>query len=586
MGNERVRRVRNPYDWQGETKHFVGRDELLARAVEVCLEGEGVFLLLGTRGMGKSVFLTQLEAKLRTHEDREIVRFDGPPSGARAPNFLAEDIRSALLEGLLVQARRRGKAGAEQKFEEELRRLMKRQQYRELFETYLDAFQDEIESIVLLYDEFDRYADAAVASRAYFNGLEDVRKKLGQRLVVVAAGGIGMLSLKTVHASTIFTRADRKILEPFGNEEIAELAEPFGERLSTDVLETLRLFSGGNLLLVTYGLQKLWRIDRPLPSDVVEVFRRFKDDSPDFRASIRRAIFGFEKPEVPFHVWRSLKTSGGRLPRRELRAIRERAKVKIAIEDRDILDMLRAAGFIRMADSSAEADLIVAEIIPSILSFDERDAHGTRVEHVTLREQLRADLTEVMAEIHRMAQSFYRQGSKKKSASKSLVPEAVFAATLAIYLTGRGWKTDLEPTSGAGYADIKARYPARFDEEVALVEVKRWGGDVATIHDQVTSYFARGVTALATVVIADLKDLSWKDSYEQKCLTGKVEGTPAWKALESPPGRILRSPLGRPPRRAFSIASSRRSRATTRTSSTSAASSAMRRSGSRRGGPS
>jgi hypothetical protein len=64
--------------------------------------------------------------------------------------------------------------------------------------------------------------------------------------------------------------------------------------------------------------------------------------------------------------------------------------------------------------------------------------------------------------------------------------------------------------------------------------VKLWPRHITSIHDQITSNVTRGVQALATLVIADLKDPSWKDSYEQKCLTGKVEGTPTWKPLEIP----------------------------------------------------
>ena len=69
----------NPYDWQGESKPFVGRETLLEQAVATCLEGEGVFLLLGTRGMGKSVFLAHLEAELHKSPELEIVSFPGPP---------------------------------------------------------------------------------------------------------------------------------------------------------------------------------------------------------------------------------------------------------------------------------------------------------------------------------------------------------------------------------------------------------------------------------------------------------------------------------------------------------------------------
>jgi hypothetical protein len=521
----------NPYDWQGESRPFVGREALLEQAVATCLEGEGVFLLLGTRGMGKSVFLTHLEAELRKSPELEILLFPGPPLAA-GPALVADDILLGLLERLLDCARKRGRTGGE--FENQLRELTKKRQLRELFDAYLGGLSDEVERIVLIYDELDRYAESPGAGRDYFNALEDARKKLNKRLVVVAAGGLGMLSLKTVLGSSIFTRAVRKILEPFHDEELERLADPFIKRgvdlAATDLLSTLRLLSGGNLALATYGLQSLWATETPSVRYLSDAFERFQDEHHDFIASIRTAIFGFDESEVPFHVWRSLKKTGGSLTKVELASIRQREKVRGAIENKDILDMLRAGGLIRMIDSAWKADPIIAHIIPSILSFDVLQDPRTLD---TLQAQLHAEVVDAMADIHSMTTSYYVQGSKKAKEEKKLVPESVFQAALAAYMRARGWSAELEAASGAGYADIKARHP-RFGEAHAIIEVKIWPRHTSTIHDQITSYFTKGVTALATVVIADHKDPAWKDDYEKRCLSGKADGPSDWKELELP----------------------------------------------------
>jgi hypothetical protein len=243
MSVEPVRPASNPYDWQGISRPFVGREDLLALAVNTCLKGEGVFLLLGTRGMGKSAFLAHLDAELHKYSELEIVFFSGPPLPEGATR-VADDILRTLLEQLLECARRRGRASAE--LAQQLADLTKKRNLRELFEAYLDGLS-EVERIILIYDELDAYADTP-AGRGYFDALEDARKRLDKRLVIIAAGGLGMLSLKTIMGSSIFSRAVRKILEPFRDEDLERLAAPFAARgqdlAATDLLTTLRALSG------------------------------------------------------------------------------------------------------------------------------------------------------------------------------------------------------------------------------------------------------------------------------------------------------------------------------------------------------
>jgi hypothetical protein len=531
MGPETKVDQPNPYDWRGDRpKHFVRRTALLERARQISEGGEGVFLLLGTRGMGKSAFLAHLEADLRKNTELEVIVFSSRPL-PMGPTLAVRDIVHALRDRLIDCAKRRGRLDDELK--KSLEKKAEKLWLREMFEVFLEALANDVDRVVLLYDELDTYAQPPNVGRDYFDPLEDVRKKLDGRLAIVAAGGLGLLSLRTVIGSSIFARADRKVLEPFQEDDLEALAEPFQRRrspLSNEALAALQVLSGGNLALATYGLQSLWRVESPSPRHLTAAFEEFQSDNNDFGASIRKAIFDFDESEIPILVWKALKKAGGMIAQSELQAIRQRSDVGGAIESKDILDMLRASGFIRMEDQAWKSDPIVAEIVPSILSFEHSIEHRA---FATLVERLRSDLVDAMAEIHRMTPAFYRPGSKGKK--KEIQTEVMFAVALVISLGERGWKADLEPVSGAGRTDIKAHYRSRLEEESAIVEVKIWGrNDFDMIHDQITSYAAKGVTALATLTITDSKDTNWKEEFRSRCLAGKVDGVPVWKPLEPP----------------------------------------------------
>jgi hypothetical protein len=551
MGDSLTRSLPNPYCWDNEsTQRFVSRSALLEEALLVCNGGErqvegqpletfqggGVFLLLGTRGMGKSSFLAKLEHDFKKANVAGIVvlHFPTTPIPKFHPQLSAPDVVATLTDKLIESTRLPGSSDYTA-LRKKLEDLGRKDRLLELFDTYLNEFAGTVERIVLMYDELDAYAAPSSVGNNYFNPLEDARKKLDQRLAIVAAGGLGMLTLRTVLGSPMFTRASRKVLEPFDSAEIEDLAAPFRERgtpLSPDVLTTLLHLSGGNLALTTYGLEKLWGIENPSPRDLVFMFERFRDDSHDFLTSIRQAVFGFDRSEIPYHVWTRLRASSAGLPKADLLTIRRELQVENKIADKDILDMLRAAGLIRMDSNAWKADPIVAQIIPSILMFDALPKASART--ASLQEQLRHDLTEIMAYIHQTTPAYYRPGTKKNSSQ--MVPELNFSAVLLTNLLSRGWKGDLEPISGGGYADIKARYPSRWGEQVAIVEVKRWTGAayVAGIHNQIKRYVTQGVDALATVVIGDVQDSSWKDTYKSSCLDGKADGHAEWKPLDRP----------------------------------------------------
>lgn len=550
MMNRSKKKPLNLYSWTTEKPtHVVERKASLDDATSACVKGEGAFVLLGTRGMGKSVFLAHLYDRIAKIEEFEAIRFDRPP--------LSKTILEALVAELIAKASGPRGSEANESFAKRLRDLQAREKIVEIFEEYLNERSGSVERVVLMYDELDAYAEThrAKAGRDYFDALEAARKKLDRRLFIVAAGGGGMLALKTILGSSIFSRESRTVLEPFDRDELIELAEPFrqlrGQELSDDIIDALLSLSGGNLALATYGLQELWEVDEPSLLHLTRAFNTFFKSNSSFISSIRGAIFGFDKSEIPYHVWRHFKTNGGQLAKLDFATLRSTHEVESKVANEDILDMLRAAGLVRIDPSARNADPIPATLIPSILSFDDTDT--TRKPATSLQEQLRNDLWDVMALIHQWAPSFYRPkdkskeeenqlaseansrpGSKAKNEEeKQLVPEAIFAANIAVYLTAKGWRANLESMSGAGFADIKAEHP-RFSNEEAIIEVKIWKRKVETIHNQITSYFAHGVKALATLVIGETQEPTWKDDYETTCLKGKVDGDATWKPLDRP----------------------------------------------------
>lgn len=529
-------RGKNPYRWHGrDPSRFISRTALIDEARSMCGPASGgTLLLLGTRGMGKSMFLARLRDELTREPEDDVILIEGPPL-ARGQYLGGDEMLGALSARLVDRLAEHG-AGDGEELRKKLGELARRGAPHPLLSTYLDAVSSRFERLVLLYDELDRYADEGRGAKDFFSALEDARQRLDDRVAIVAAGGLDMLSLKTVLGSTMYVRATRRVLDPFDDGEIAELSGDFTRRgtpLPAEVLDTLRVLSGGNVALATYGLQSLWEIEEPTPLHAHQAFERFRDDHADFGDSIRRALFGFHASEIPIRVWQRLRQTEGRLTKVELDGLRKvgPAPVPPTIGSKDILDMLRASGFIRMDDAGWRSDPIIAEIIPSILTLDVSEGGVT---HDTLAEQLRADLVEAMADIHRMTTAFYRTDTNK-GGGKHILPESAFAVAIAVSLSARGWKADLEAASGAGYSDIKARHPARFGEDEVIIEVKHWDNkDVGTIHGQVVSYAAKGVAALATVVITDHKDPDWSTAFKDKCLTGKVDGDPAWKTLGAP----------------------------------------------------
>lgn len=529
-------RPRNPYDWQSDRPvHEVPRETLLRDVIDQIRKGTTGYLV-GCRGMGKSAFLNQLEQRL-PRDELDVLVFSAPPSDRTIP----QAIQAIAYEMELSISKRGGPSEVIDK----IRDHAKNQRLPYLFKVYLEAIPPEIERIVLLYDELDAYADPPELGRYFFAGLEDVRKKSSGRIVIFATGGLGLVALDTVLGSSFFSRLKPEILEPFGADDLLRLAAPFAQRgaaLSANVMEALRLATGGNPALATFGLQRLWTIESPTPADVTEIFRCFRrDHAIGFLDKIKDPIFESKLSDAPERLWHKLRSSHGSMTREERDKVLTEARGGTRFKNSQwIFRMLRSTGLIRATDDDHDLDTIEVEIIPSILTLDLPEV---RHSEPSLREQLVADVCDVLKMIQRMSPDFFHSENKGE---KEILPESAFAVGLVLGLEPRGWGVDREAQSGAGRTDIKARHD-RFGEKWALIEVKLWGrNDYKEIHTQVTSYWSDGVEVLATVMVSDVQYPTWPEEFVKKCLEGRVTSYQRMPPPDAIAGHFLASTTGCP----------------------------------------
>ena len=535
----------NPYNWTASAPKFpVLRSALLDRVMDHLGNNEGT-VLLGSRGMGKTVFLTQLGAKIAEDPDLTVVAFPDPPA--------ERDIRSAVRAIACKLADAAHARRPKSELAAKLRALGDRGTLVDIFNAYLTEFSAEVERLVLIFDEVDQYADPPEFGRRFFNSLEAVRKPLAGRLTFIVAGGLRLLAMDTELGSTFFTRMKSEVVEPLDIEDLEKLAAPFETLLAPDVLNAIYMGSGGNALLATYALQYLWNLEARTEHAVLDIFRTFEASGSGPYKSVRDGVAGEGVAGVPFQVLKIIQRNHGKISKKELEDVCSGVAGIPKLEKEDVFDILRASGLVRVDRSSVNAgDVILAHLIPSIISF--RLLLTTNAPSDSLQDQLADDIREVLLCMHAMSPAFYRPVERETSApaegeptapearvgrkrakpdDKQLVPESVFVAGIVLGLSPRGWRCEVDPVSGGGYADIKARH-AGFGEQKAIVEVKIWPrNDYKDIHEQVTAYFADGVTALATVMIRETKSLAWKDEYEKLCLEGKVDSCP-WREIGPP----------------------------------------------------
>ena len=483
----------NPYRWKSNVVQVqVPRLQVGAMA-DALMDGESI-VLLGGRGMGKSVLLGQIQARLAETPGLVVLTVPGPP-----PELTVRDCLDNLAEALGVPE------GARKS--------------RTLFDAWFSQ-QDEGTRLVVLFDEFDSYAEIGPqvsnrpSGRAFFNDLEMSRRALPS-LGLMAAGSIGIYIFRDALGSSFLSRADFIRLDPFELSDVQELARPFAERgtpLSKGVLSSLQATTGGVAALVAYGLQALWDREGPLETyDVAEIFREFALTNRGYLDDIRHSLNHPRLSQAPQRVWTLIRQAQGSVPRGDLVAACEVTEGILRLNVADVLDILQASGLVRVRSRLYSADPITAHPRASLLNLPETAASED------FRHQLRDDLRRLLEMLHRAAADFFRPG--RDGRGKQLVPESVFAAHLMLGLELLDWRSEREALSAAGRTDLKLWHNGA--PERGVVEVKIWGrNDYKEAQKQVESYWATDVEAGAVVMLTDAELTDWPDVYRQKCLAG------------------------------------------------------------------
>lgn len=494
----------NPYDWQRHTPRVeVPRPEL-GQVADRLRDGES-FVVLGGRGMGKSVFLRQLQTALESAPDTGVVLFKTPPT-----RLTVEDCFAELAKGLGVSSERTSHC-------------------EDLIESYF-ASPDAPRRLVLLYDELDRYApfEGAAApdppGRLFFNDLEAARREI-PNLGVLAAGSIGVFLFRDVLGSSFLSRAVRLRLSPFDRSELDVLAAPLADRQPSPIdglLDAVHLATGGIPALVTYALQELWSRDTPTERDVTRLFASFRDAHEEYLSDLLSSFQDVRLSAAPQRVLELIRQGNGEVSRRDLEEACQDPASPLRLKFLDVLHLLEATGLIRVTGSASTEDPVSVRPVASFLNLPAASAFDS------FQDRLAGDLAALLARLHVASADFYRPGGGD---GKKLVPESVFAAFLALGFELLGWQSEREAQSAAGRTDLKLRRNGA--AERAVVEVKIWGrNDYREAQKQIESYWSAEVTVGFVVQITDAELPSWTEDYRRTCLAGldaeetSTEGSP------------------------------------------------------------
>ncbi len=483
----------NPYDWQRHRPPLSIPRPDFAAVLHCLRRGEGAFVL-GGRGMGKSVFLRQVQAELERSPDVRTLLFPSPP-----PELTVRACLEALARKLGVP-------------------LENASNPHELLDEYFGRNASVLQ-LVLIYDELDGYAKSPgdPPGRALFNSLEAARRE-DPRLAILTAGSIGVFVFRDVLGSDFLSRASRFLLRSFEPGEVRTLAEPFsgrGASLSDEVFESLHLAAGGHPALVTYGLQELWDSQEITSRRVTEIFGSFRDLHREFLRVVQRSFSDPSLSDAPAKVLDLVWRFSGSVPRPQLQEACRVLSGALRLDLVDVLDLLQAAGLVRVSGAPVTDDPVAVVPIPSLLSLP------LAISPVRpLLERLPHDLEILLGQLHALGADLYRTGSGGRG--KELVPEAVFSAFLALGLQGSGWQVEREAQSAAGRTDLKVRREGA--DERGVVEVKIWGrNDYRDVQRQVESYWTGGVVAGAVVMVTDAEIAGWAALYRQDCIPAGVE---------------------------------------------------------------
>lgn len=449
--------------------------------------------------MGKSVFLRQAQEELEHSPGVRTLLFSAPP---------AERTVRACLEAL---ARGLGLS------------IEKARDPAELLEEYFDR-EDSPLQLVLLYDELDGYGHSSDSphdppGRAFFNSLEAARRD-NPRLAILAAGSIGVFLFRDVFGSDFLSRASRFRLSPFELPEVHRLAKPFTDRggaLPYSVFESLYLASGGHPALVTYGLEELWKTERPTSNEVEDAFGRFREVHREFVRDVRKSFSDPSLSDAPAKVLGLIWHSSGSVPRAEILEACGTSSGVLRLDLVDVLDLLQVAGLVRVSGSPVTDDPISVVPIPSILSLPLAVSPA-----LPLRERLLHDLETVLGLLHAVGADFYHPGAAKDG--KKLVTESTFSGFLYLGLQMSGWQVEREAQSAAGRTDLKVVRDG--SDGRVVIEVKIWGrNDYREVQRQVESYWTGGVVFGAVVMVTDAEITGWPALYRRDCLPEGIEIT-------------------------------------------------------------
>ncbi len=478
----------NPYNWQSHRPQVeIPRTEV-GRLSEL-LRHNGSAVVLGGRGMGKSVFLGQLKSELESHPGVQVVLLEAPPA-----SLTVEACLGYLAAELGVAADP----------------FSSRRFFDEFF-----ARDDAPERLVVLFDEFDRYAEkgpsAQPPGRGFFNDLEAARRSLPQ-LGLLAVGSIGVFIFRDVLGSSFLSRALHLRLRPLARADAEALTGPFvglGRPLAEEVLDALFLASGGIPAILTFGLQKLWQLDREVTTlDVTTAYKTFEEEHEEYLKDLLNALRDPRLSDAPLGVWRRIQQGPGRIPREELEAALGQPTGALRLTLSDALRLLEAVGVVRLESSAVHDNPVVAHPIASLLNLSRGSAEGDGLGSDFLR-----DLSTLLGKLHRSSADFFRPGAD----GKRLVPESVFAAHLSLGFDLLGWRAERETQRGAGRTDLLLRRNG--GDEVVVLEVKIWGrNDYRDAHRQVESYWTKDVAAGAVIQLTDAEMADWPDSYRRQCL--------------------------------------------------------------------
>jgi len=481
----------SPYDWQSHNPRVELPRPDVGRIAETLHEG-GSAVVLGGRGMGKSVTLHQIRRVLEQNGSTRVLLIPAPP-----PELTVRACLDQLAFHLKVAP------GAINS--------------RTLVDAWFDR-SDAPERLVLLFDEFDRYAEkgdpaAVPAGRGFFNDLEATRRDV-PGLGVMATGSLGIFVVRDVLGSSFLSRALHVRLRPFDRGDAAVLARPFSDRglaLDEQVLDVLHLATGGIPALITFGLQELWHLDRTAEeSDVTAIFSAFSRDHAAYLQDLMRSVTDPRLSEAPRRVLDYIRQTAGPVPRSKLEEVMTPANGSLSLELIDVLQLLEAAGLVRIEGSLFHDNPVRVRPVVSIL-----DLPASSEEVDDLAGLLRRDLVTLLGKLHRGSVDFFRPG--RGGADKRLVPESVFSAHLALGFELMGWRVEREAQSASGRTDLNLRRNGA--DETVLVEVKIWGrNDYRDAHRQIERYWTAGVRGAAVVHLTDADVDGWGERCRRECL--------------------------------------------------------------------